>query len=339
MGDRCQTQRVRHRVPVSQQRKVSDPEGQTPTPWLIRSHALTVLPSVSSLAALRRNAKASRAPEPFIGFGDPVLTGSARCGKVTIPATCPQDDIGATAAELAEPSRALGEIAATDTYFRGGLADVTAIKTRLCPLPDTAHELKCVARSLGAPPSSIVLGANMTETALKKAPLDRYRVVHFATHGLLAGETAQLAAAQAEPALVMSPPETATDNDDGLLTASEIAGLKLDADWVVMSACNTASGSGPGSAGEPGTEALSGLARAFFYAGTRALLVSHWPVNSYAATMLTTHAFAEMKRDPSAGRSEALRRAMLALMSDPKRPWAAHPSVWAPFVVVGEGGS
>lgn len=100
-----------------------------------------------------------------------------------------------------------------------------------------------------------------------------------------------------------------------------------------MSACNTAGG------GAPGAEALSGLARAFFYAGARALLVSHWPVDSYAATMLTSYTFAEMRKDPTVGRSEAFRRAMLSLMSDSKRPWAAHPSVWAPFVVVGEGGA
>ena len=112
-----------------------------------------------------------------------------------------------------------------------------------------------------------------------------------------------------------------------------MAGLKLNADWVVMSACNTAG------AGAPGAEALSGLAKAFFYAGARALLVSHWPVNSYAATMLTCRTFAEIKNQPGIGRSEAFRRAMIALMSDEKRPWAAHPSVWAPFVVVGEGGA
>ena len=121
--------------------------------------------------------------------------------------------------------------------------------------------------------------------------------------------------------------------DDGLLTASEVAALKLDADWVVLSACNTASG------GEAGAEALSGLARAFFYAGARALLVSHWPVDSYAATMLTSRTFAAMRKFRGLGRAEAFRRAMLALSSDDKRPWAAHPSIWAPFTVVGAGPS
>lgn len=100
-----------------------------------------------------------------------------------------------------------------------------------------------------------------------------------------------------------------------------------------MSACNTAGG------GAPGAEALSGLAKVFFYAGARALLVSHWPVNSYAATMLSSRTFAELKQDVIIGRSEAFKRAMLAVMSDPKRPGDAHPSVWAPFVVVGEGGA
>jgi CHAT domain-containing protein len=176
----------------------------------------------------------------------------------------------------------------------------------------------------------VVLGKEMTETTVKSAALERYRIVHFATHGLLAGETAQYANARAEPALLMSPPAEATEEDDGLLTASEVARLKLDADWVVLSACNTAGGK------EPGAEALSGLARAFFYAGARALLVSHWYVNSYAATMLTSRTFAEM-RDSRIGRSEAFRRSMLALLGDETRSWAAHPSIWAPFVVVGEG--
>jgi CHAT domain-containing protein/tetratricopeptide (TPR) repeat protein len=324
--------------------KVSDQKRQTPappTPWLIRDHAITVLPSVASLVALRSNAKTSTAPEPFIGFGNPVLTGSARCGKVSIPDKCPEEETQVASAADTEVSRSSGDVEETAAYFRNGLADVDAIRTRLCPLPDTAHELKCVARSLGAADSSVVLAGNMTETALKKAPLDRYRILHFATHGLLAGETVQLAAAHAEPSLVMSPPDTPTEDDDGLLTASEVAGLKLDADWVVMSACNTAgpSESGQAKTGSSGTEALSGLARAFFYAGSRALLVSHWPVNSYAATMLTSRTFAAMKKDTHIGRSEALRRAMLALMSDEKRPWAAQPSVWAPFVVVGEGGN
>ena len=87
-----------------------------------------------------------------------------------------------------------------------------------------------------------------------------------ATHGLLANESQDVAQAAAEPALLLTPPQRASEEDDGLLTASEVAQLKLDADWVIMSACNTAAGD------KLDTEALSGLARAFFYAGSRALL-------------------------------------------------------------------
>jgi CHAT domain-containing protein len=157
--------------------------------------------------------------------------------------------------------------------------------------------------------------------------LARARVVHFATHGLVAGEVKRLA----EPALVLTPPGEGTDpaeleQDDGLLTASEVAQLKLNADWVILSACNTAAGDGGDG------EALSGLARAFFYAGARAQLVSHWPLNSDAAVKLTTRIF-EQKSD--VGRAGALRAAMLATIDEGGR--AAHPSYWAPFVVVGEG--
>ncbi len=152
-----------------------------------------------------------------------------------------------------------------------------------------------------------------------------------ATHGLLANESHDVAQAAAEPALLLTPPQRASEEDDGLLTASEVAQLKLDADWVIMSACNTAAGD------KLDAEALSGLARAFFYAGSRALLVSHWYVDSEATVKLITHAFTAMSASPGAGRAEALRRAMLALIDEGGR--MADPAIWAPFVVVGEGGS
>jgi hypothetical protein len=133
------------------------------------------------------------------------------------------------------------------------------------------------------------------------------------------------------PPFEKSIPAQSSDLDDGLLTASEVAQLKLNADWVVLSACNTIAGD------KPGAEALSGLARAFFYAGARALLVSHWAVESNAAMRLTTSTFDILRSDPSLGRAEALRRAMLAYMNDATNPLNAYPALWAPFVVVGEG--
>ena len=125
----------------------------------------------------------------------------------------------------------------------------------------------------------------------------------------------------------------ATAFDDGLLTSSEVAQLKLNADWVVLSACNTIAGD------KPGAEALSGLARSFFYAGARALLVSHCAVSSEAATRLATSTFDRLKADPRMGRTEALRQAMLGYLNDKSSPRNAYPAFWGPFEIVGEGGT
>lgn len=151
--------------------------------------------------------------------------------------------------------------------------------------------------------------------------LAQARIVHFATHGLVTGELGGLA----EPALVLTPPSEASTGDDGLLTASEVSGLHLDAAWVILSACNTAAGD------KGNAEALSGLARSFFYAGARALLVSHWPVNSAVAVELTTSAVDRL----DLGRAEALRQAMLQQINAGGA--RAVPASWAPFVVIGEG--
>jgi len=197
------------------------------------------------------------------------------------------------------------------------------------PLHDTADELCAVAKDLKLAAGDIVLGANATETTIKRlngeGRLAQYRVVHFATHGTLAGEIS----GTSEPGLILTPPKEQTETDDGFLSASEAAALKLDADWVILSACNTAGGAA-------GAEALSGLARAFFYAGARAMLVSHWAVDSAATVKLIAHAVGATTRDKTLGRAEALRRAMLAMIdgTDPKQ---THPAYWAPFVVVGEG--
>ncbi|MCZ6606778.1 MAG: CHAT domain-containing protein, partial [Alphaproteobacteria bacterium] len=144
-----------------------------------------------------------------------------------------------------------------------------------------------------------------------------------------------------QPALALSAPEVAGGKDDGLLTMGEILALELDADWVVLSACNTGSGQGAGA------EAVSGLGRAFFYAGTRALLVSNWPVETTSAKALTTDLFRRQAEDPGLTRAEALRQAMLAMIDEGgyldktsgKIVFSyAHPIFWAPFTLVGDGG-
>ena len=273
--------------------------------WLLNDKAITVLPSVASLRALRSFAKASRATKPFIGFGDPLLQ---RSGSV--------DKRGAAR-----------NVQAYQTYYNGTQVDIDRLRTGLPALPDTADELREVAHDLGASDDDVKLGAAATVTTVKAMPLEQYRVIDFATHGLVAGEVSGLS----EPALVLSLPDKPTAEDDGLLTASRIAKLNLDADWAVLSACNTAAGD------RPGAEGLSGLARAFFYAGARSLLVSHWPVESEAAVKLTTGAFAELAKNPQIGRAEALRRSMRARIANPSSVHNADPSSWAPFVLVGEG--
>ena len=148
-------------------------------------------------------------------------------------------------------------------------------------LAETVDELREVGASVHADPGDIILGADATEARVKREQLDQYRIVYFATHGLLASDVADFTKLNPEPALVLSLPEHPTEFDDGLLTASEVAELKLNADWVVLSACNTGAGD------KPDAEAFSGLARAFFYAGARSLLVSHWPVWSKASKDFT----------------------------------------------------
>jgi CHAT domain-containing protein len=314
----------------------SDPKEYERAAWLARRHAIAMLPSVASLRALRRFARASQATSRYAGFGNPLLLGpNGDDRSATLKQSCPAGASGGAerVAARAAPDAKLAR------RPRGGLANVQLLRVA-APLPETTDELCTVARTLGAPETDLHLGSKATEASVMalsaSGALARYQIVHFATHGLLASETEDLAQAIAEPALMLTPPDVASDADDGLLTASEVTRLKLDADWVVLSACNTASGSDRGEA-----EALSGLARAFFYAGARALLVSHWYVDSDAAVRLTTKAFAAIKADPGIGRAEAMRQAVLALLGDRSRPahWtpAAHPAVWAPFAVVGEG--
>jgi CHAT domain-containing protein/tetratricopeptide (TPR) repeat protein len=309
--------------------------------WLGARSAITVLPSVASLKALRQFAKTSHAAKSYLGVGNPLLDGVQddplwgdyykELAELARTKRCSQTPTPKQIASAAEP-RSAHDFASN---LRGVQADIEDVRSQ-DPLPETADELCEIARRLGVPESDILLGANATEGRLKdlsdQGRLADYAVVHFATHGTLTGQVQGLA----EPGLILTPPPKGTsdpkalERDDGFLTASEITTLKLDADWVVLSACNTA---GPQ---DEGAEALSGLARAFFYAGARALLVSHWAVGSDAAVKLTTRAFAELKAHPEIGRAEALRISMKELIEKGNLA-EAHPRQWAPFVIVGEG--
>ncbi len=298
--------------------------------WLGTKAPISILPSVSSLRALRRVSRPSQAKKPFLGFGNPLLNGDPEAARLArSKQTCASEPL--RTANAASRSFLTPMKLRASEAFRGGLADVGILKAQIA-LPETADELCEVAKSLKASPEDVFLGERATETAFKSlnrsGRLASYRVIHFATHGLVSGDLPGVS----EPALVLTPPETATAEDDGLLSASEVSQTKLDANWVVLSACNTAA------AGSQGAEALSGLAKAFFYAGSRALLVTHWEIDSPAAVKLTTGAFDAMENDPRLSQAEAMRAAMAALVSDQTISLASHPATWAAFALVGDGG-
>ncbi|MCK1267243.1 MULTISPECIES: CHAT domain-containing protein [unclassified Bradyrhizobium] len=328
---------------------VTDPPpatGYRDARWLIRKHAISILPAVSSLKSLRKLGKGSQASDLFIGFGNPLLDGD--------PASEPDPQKKEAILKAASAARAFascgpspGGLAAsperkvgtrTPSKGRGGRIDIEYIR-RQEPIPETASELCDVARDLGSDTAThVYLGAKATKTELRllseSGVLAKSKIVQFATHGAIAGDISPTS----EPGLILTPPARdgkASGTDDGYLSASDIAALRLDADWVILSACNTAAGE----AAE--AEALSGLARAFFYAGARSLLVSHWEVDSDATVKLITSSIAELRVDPATGRprvdrADALRRAMLSMI-DTGDNRESHPAVWAPFVLVGEG--
>jgi CHAT domain-containing protein len=291
-------------------------------PWLTRNHALTMLPSVGSLKVLRGTAPKRRATLPFVGFGDPYFS--------------------AGQALEAAKTNTVTEAAAT----RGLLALRSAPKTRgvdsatlaLLPrLPDTASELHSIAIAMETDPNtSLYLGKRADEGIVKKIDLSNYRIISFATHGLVKGDLDGLD----EPALALSSPEVTKNNEDGLLSASEILGLKLNAEWTVLSACNTAAADGEGA------EAVSGLGRAFFYAGARAILVSNWPVHSGATSHLMSDLFWRQKQSPGLSRAVALQQSRLSMIDEGTQKNQngkplfsyAHPIFWAPFTIVGDGG-
>lgn len=300
-----------------------DPAALRATSWFGDQAALVQLPSLQSLelvkAIARREATPTGAAGRFLGYGDPVLTGQAMVR-------------GAAGAGRTRGSGVNPGLAQVSTADDGTpLADVEALRA-LARLPGTARELAALAALYPANASVLRLAGQATETRFKRDDLTKLDVLTLSTHGLLASEA--LGANLLEPGLVLTPPSKASLADDGLLTAAEIAALTLDARLVILSACNTAA-SGDSWSGE----SLSGLARAFLFAGARSLMVSHWYVRDDVAAVLSVRMVEALRKDPALSRPEALQMAMRSVREDPVADgepggWS-HPSAWAPFTYIG----
>ena len=296
-------------------------------PWLIRTHAVTVLPSATSLVTLRALPPGDSSRRPFVGFGDPYFSTEQAARATRQIARAEPAPVGATAGSVITVR--------SSPKTRGLDSSQLAMLPRL---PDTADEVRSIALAVKADLNmDVFVGVGANEKTVKTLNLSAYRVLAFATHGLVPGDLDGLT----QPALALTAPNVAQIDGDGLLTLEEILALRLDADWVVLSACNTASANGGGS------EAVSGLGRAFFYAGARALLVSNWPVETTSARALTTELFRRQEADPELTRAQAFQQTLnwmidSASFIDPRTRQVvfsyAHPIFWAPFTLVGDSG-
>jgi CHAT domain-containing protein/tetratricopeptide (TPR) repeat protein len=275
----------------------ASPTALAGAPWLIRRFSVAHVPSAANFVALRK-AGASTAPQPWLGFGGfrPMTLAQARA-----------------------------------SFPAGTCRDTAALLASLPPLPSALRELAAARQVLGAASSAEMLATGFTVPAVERADLKDYRILHFATHALLPAELR----CEDQPAIVTSDPPGAADASGALLTTDDIVGLHLDADLVILSACNSG-----GSGGAVAGESLSGLARAFFYAGARSLMVTHWSVNDQAAAFLVVDTLSRLRAAPAAGVAEALRGAELEMIdaAGHAMPAAvAHPFFWAPFAVIGNG--
>lgn len=274
-------------------------------PWLIRRMSVAHVPAAANFIALRKIAGTSRASRPWFGMGGfrPITAAQARN---TLPS----------------PSC---------------LADARAL-AGLPALPFSVPELELARKLTGASPQDELLDSNFNVARVRAAPLRDYRVLHFASHALLPAELKCIA----EPAIVTSTPPGAKDASGALLTTSAIIGLDLDADTVILSACNSAGPQGPAG------ESLSGLARAFFFAGARSLLATHWSINDQATAYLVIETLKRAKAGSvpgvavatTDGMADALRSAQLAVLDGAGSTLPAeiaHPFYWGAFALIGDG--
>lgn len=296
-------------------------------PFLVKTQAIAYLPSLSVLRSLRTFEKDQVITQsPLLAFADPIFA---------VPkATIEQGD-GSQRRALARTTllRGLSVDPAVRLPSLTDTLEEARLEWILPPLPDTREEALAVALMLGVEPEQAVyLQEHATEFSVKNLSLHSYKTLLFATHGLMAGEFGP----GTQPALALS--FIGDQKNDGLLEMSEILGLDLNADLVVLSACNTASGTGEEDRGE----GFAGLTRSFMYAGARSLFVTQWSVESSSAKTLVQNTFRQM---PAVSKVEALAQAKRLMIESQQsiqfspnlKASQAHPLFWAPYILVGEG--
>ena len=283
--------------------------------WLIKSHSISVVPSIESLIQLRSTSQIKSIKNSYAGFGDP-LSSKSHLNESSRKTKSQNKKI---------PRFFVRSRPKTKSLYSANLSNLPR-------LPETAIEVEKIAETLGANcETDFFIGTNASESQVKNMDLKDKKVIVFATHALKSGDLDGLY----QPALALSfPTITGESNNDGLLTMGEIMWLRLNADWVVLSACNTASSNNKYG---NDAEAVSGLGQAFFYAGAKSLLVSHWPVESVSTGILTTSLFRFVSEDTTVSKAKALQKDMLYVMDQNEVDFSySHPIFWAPFMLVGD---
>jgi CHAT domain-containing protein len=265
-------------------------------PWLVRRVALAYFPSPRVFVNVRQKVGAPVAPQPFIGFGDFRPPSQAQLAATFPPDRCREDFLASRALER---------------------------------LPQTKTEVTEIGQRLGVSPGNEILGEQFTKARVMGPDVGGRRIVLLASHALLPEDLK----CQPGPSIVVSVPEKAPNAYGAFLTPGDIEKLKLDADLVVLSACNTG-----GPSAKTG-EALSGLTRAFFRAGARGVMATYWPIVPGAAVPLMIDTF------PTAGgaldTAQTLRQAQLKTIDSAgtgKSPIElSYPNYWAAFALIGDG--
>jgi CHAT domain-containing protein len=266
--------------------------------WLLRETAVNQIATAAAFRALRESRQRAKPAGAFFGFGDPLFKSAAA------PASA--------ASSPWKPGRGVIKVGQAPDY------------STMAALPETRDEILAIAKALGADPAKDVrFGAQATRAAAMTTNLSDRRVIAFATHGLRPGDLPGLS----RPALAMA---AGAPGESPLLVLDDVLTIKLNADWIVLSACNTASGDGRAQ------EAFSGLARAFFFAGARSALATHWAVESLSAQQLVTRTFAHQAANRDATRAESLRHAQLEFIEGQAGAAFVHPFFWAPYALYGD---